>query len=155
MEWMIVIGFILGGLLLILIEIFFVPGTTVVGVAGFLLAGYGVYLSYDYFDNTTGNWILAGSVVVTLFLIRVAFKSESWDRFSLHDSLTGKVNDDYRHEWLVGEEGESVSSLRPVGKAIFQDKEIEVRTNGDYIRENQPIRIIKIIDNKIYVEPIK
>jgi membrane-bound ClpP family serine protease len=54
----------------------------------------------------------------------------------------------------VGNEGVAVSALRPMGTADFQDKMIEVKTNGDYLAPGTRIRITKIITNDILVEPI-
>ena len=54
----------------------------------------------------------------------------------------------------IGEEGISISSLKPIGKALFKEQEFEVRTSGEYLRENLPIKIVKIDHNKIIVEPV-
>jgi membrane-bound ClpP family serine protease len=155
MEWLIVAALIISGILIILIEIIFVPGTTVVGIAGFIIGCYGIYSSYGYFGETTGHIVLVISLVAMASAIVIAFKSNAWDRFSLHSTMEGKVNDDFKVALEVGAEGDSISSLRPMGKALFNEKEVEVATLGEYVRESQPVRIIKIIDNKIYVELIK
>lgn len=153
MEWLIVSALILSGIAIILIEIIFVPGTTFVGVAGFVIAAYGTYLGYEYFGTPTGHFILGVSGLLMIASIIIAFKSNAWERFSLKESMTAKVNYDFQLELEVGEVGESTSSLRPIGKALFRDKEVEVRTNGDYVRENQKIKVIKIEGNKVFVEP--
>jgi membrane-bound ClpP family serine protease len=155
MEWLIVAALIISGILIILIEIIFVPGTTIVGIAGFLIGCYGIYSSYTYFGETTGHIVLVTSLIAMASAIIIAFKSNAWDRFSLHSTMEGKVNDDFKVVLEVGAEGISISSLRPMGKAIFDEKEVEVATLGEYAQDNQPVRIVKIIDNKIYVELIK
>ena len=53
MEWITVLALIIFGLCLVVVEIIFVPGTTLVGVMGFLFLVAGVYLGFEYFDNTT------------------------------------------------------------------------------------------------------
>ena len=68
--------------------------------------------------------------------------------------MDSKFNEEFRLDLKAGDEGESISSLKPIGKALFQDQEIEVRTMGEYIRENCKLRIVKIDHNKIFVEPI-
>lgn len=154
MEWLTVIGFILFGLGLIIVEIIFVPGTTIVGIGGLLCSGYGVYLSYDYFGNTVGGWVLGFTGLTALLMLVYALKSNAWDRFSLKDSNSGRVNDDYRHNFNVGEQGEAVSSIKPIGKALFSDEEVEVRSLGTYIDAGQKVKIIRIDKNRIFVEPI-
>lgn len=154
MEWLTVIGFIVLGLGLIIVEIIFVPGTTIVGIGGLLCAGYGVYLSYDYFGNTTGGWVLGFTGLTALIMLVYALKSNAWDRFSLKDSNKGRVNDDYSYKLSIGDEGEAISSIKPIGKALIADKEVEVRSLGTYIDAGQRIKIIRVDNNRIFVEPI-
>lgn len=154
MEWFAVIGLIVLGIVLIIVEIIFVPGTTVVGIAGFLCSVYGVYLGYDYFGNTGGTLILIGASIFNLGTIIYAFKSRSWERFSLKEMNSGHFNEDLKYELNVGDHGITISSLKPIGKAIFNDNELEVRSEGNYISENQEIEVIKIDNKKIIVKPI-
>ena len=154
MEWITVIGLILFGIGLLIIEVIFIPGTTIVGIAGFICSGFGVYLGYDYFDSTTGTTILIVSSSFLLVVMIYAFKSRAWERFSLKDENTGRFNDDFKVTLSVGDQGQTISSLKPSGKALFNEKELEVRSNGGFINENQQIRIIRIEPNKIIVEPI-
>ncbi|MFT6941450.1 MAG: membrane-bound ClpP family serine protease, partial [Cyclobacteriaceae bacterium] len=53
MDWIIVISLIVFGLGLIIVEVIFVPGTTVVGIAGLIIGTYGVYEAYSSFGTTT------------------------------------------------------------------------------------------------------
>jgi hypothetical protein len=39
-----------------------------------------------------------------------------------------------------------------VGKALFENEEIEVRTQGDFLSSGQKITIIKIDHSKVYVQ---
>ena len=154
MEWFTVIGLIVFGIGLLVIEVIFVPGTTIVGIAGFICMACAVYLGYGYFGTSTGTIILVASLVGTTGALFYAFKSESWDRFSLKGEMTGRFNDDFRMTLTVGEEGETISSLRPSGKALFHDREVEVRSEGGFLGPNQKIKIKRIDSNKIIVEPI-
>lgn len=154
MDWITVIGLITIGVILIVVEIIFIPGTTVVGIGGFLFAIVGVFFGYKYFGNTTGNIILVSATVVTVVVTILSFRSNSWDRFSLKEQNTGKFNDDFKMALTIGTEGLTISSLKPVGKAIFNDQIMEVKSNGNFITENQKVKVIKTESNKIIVEPI-
>ncbi len=154
MEWFTVISLIILGIVLVIVEIIFVPGTTIVGVAGFLCSVYGIYLGYDYFGTTGGTFVLIGSGIINLGAIIYAFKSRSWERFSLKDINSGRFNEDFKYEINLGDHGKTISSLKPIGKAIFNDNELEVRSEGNYISENQEIEVIKIDNKKIIVKPI-
>lgn len=155
MDWITIIGLILFGTFLIIAEIIFVPGTTIVGILGFIFSIYGVYLGYDYFGTSTGTIILLGTLIINVIALVVAFKGKSWERFSLKGSIKGKYNDDFKLDLEVGDKGQTISSLKPVGKAIFHDKEIEVRSNGGFVDENVEIEVLRIESSKIFVQPIK
>jgi membrane-bound ClpP family serine protease len=127
MEWLPIVSFIALGLILIIAEVIFVPGTTVVGIGGFLSMGYGIYQAYEIYGNTLGTLTLFGSLLVSIFLFYLSFKNRSWERFSLKNTMQGKVNQDYQFPLHEGDRGLTISSLKPIGNAIFQDKEIEVR----------------------------
>lgn len=152
MEWLTISALILIGIGLIIIEIIFVPGTTIVGVLGFLMGGYGIYLGYDYFGNTTGHIVLTSSVTLAFVCIFYSFKSGAWKKFANKSVIKSKVNEGLTLDLKEGDLGQSASSLKPIGKGIFNDKEYEVTSQGNFISEKQSIKIIKIEKNKIFVE---
>ena len=152
MEWLPIAGFILFGLILIVVEIIFIPGTTVVGIVGFLCLVYGIYQSYSVFGNTVGTITMASTLVVSGLLLYLSFRNRSWEKFSLKDTMDGRVNDHNKFMPKVSERGITISALKPVGKASFNDREIEVRSNGEFINENVEIEVLRIEDNKIFVK---
>ncbi|MDH5398738.1 MAG: hypothetical protein OEX02_11355 [Cyclobacteriaceae bacterium] len=153
-EWITVISLIVLGIGLVVVEIIFVPGTTIVGVMGFAVLSGGIYLGFDYFGNTTGWGVLVGALILALIVIIGAFRSRAWERFSLKTSIKGKVNEGYSHSLKEGQEGVATSMLRPIGKAEFNDEEYEVSTIGNYVNVGNKIKIVKIEGTKIIVEPI-
>lgn len=153
-QWITIIGLILIGLGLIVIEIILVPGTTVVGILGFIASIVGVWLSFEYFDAQTGYLVLAGTAVVFGISLYLGFKSEAWKRFTLKGSIDSKVNEGLLDKLTTGDTGKSLSVLKPIGKAEFGDDEYEVRSYGSYIEEGTEIQIEKIESNTIYVKPI-
>ena len=154
MDWITVIGLVVFGIFLLIAEIIFVPGTTIVGVLGLLFSGYGIYLGYDYFGSTVGTIFLVSTLLLNVVALVVAFKGKSWERFSLRNSMTGKFNQDIKLDFKEGDIGQSISSLKPIGKGLFNEMEIEVRSNGGYINENVEIEIIRIESNKFFVQPV-
>ena len=155
MDWITITGLILFGTFLLIAEIIFVPGTTVVGILGFIFSGYGIYLGYDYYGASTGTIILIIALLVNVITLVIAFKGKSWERFSLKNSMNGKFNDDFKFDLKIKDTGETISSLKPVGKAMFSGHEIEVVSNGGFVSENVEIEILRIEFSKIFVQPVK
>lgn len=154
MEWMIVAGLILSGLLLLVIEILFVPGTTLVGLLGFILVLAGVILSFQYFGSTLGWITVAGSSALSGIAIYLSFKSKLWSRFSLKGSMTGVAVEQMEGKLHAGEEGKAISNLRPSGKAEFGSLICEVRTKGVFVDAGARLRITEVSGSSIIVESI-
>jgi len=153
-EWITLISLILLGLALIIVEIIFVPGTTFVGITGFVLLAIGVWLGFRYFGGQTG-WTIAGITAVSSGVILVyAFKANVWGRFSLKSSIDSKVNEGELDGIVAGAEGVALSALRPSGKAELASRTFEVRTMGAYVESGTRIRVMQIVSNQIIVEPI-
>jgi len=153
MEWTVVISLVAIGMILLLVEILFVPGTTLVGLVGFIVLGIGVGLSFKYFGREVGWMTLGTTSVIAGLTLYVSFKSSLWSRFALKSTNTSKVNED-PVGLSVGEEGIALSALRPIGKAEIGKRTFEVKTLGAYVDTGKRIRIIQINSNQIIVEPL-
>lgn len=154
LEWFIVIGFIVIGVALAIVEILFIPGTTIFGILGVASYITGIVLSYSYFPPATAHLFFLGSFVFSVGMIVLSFRGRSWERFSLKDSNTGKFNQNKTINLRVGDEGTAASNLRPIGKGDFDNQEYEVTAFGGYVDSGKRIRILKVESRKIIVEEI-
>lgn len=153
-EWITIISLILVGLIIVLVEIIFVPGTTLIGLLGFIFMVVGVGLGFRYFGSAAG-WIITGSTIVTsTAALILAFKANVWGRFSLRSSIDSKVNEGEVESVTPGQEGITLSALRPSGKAELNNKTFEVRTMGKYLEPGTRIRVQQIHAHQIIVEPL-
>ena len=154
MEWITVILLIILGLGFIVAEIIFVPGTTFLGLLGVIFIVAGIIISYTNFGTGTGTVVMLVTFVLGLVLLVYGFKSGAWSKFALKGTIDGKVNEAEKSGLQIGEEGITISTLRPIGKAEFRDTVYEVSTLGNYLEPGTQVRIIQIKQNKIIVEPI-
>ena len=155
MEWIIVLALISVGLILIVVAIIFVPGTTFIGITGLISTFIGVYFSFVYFGSSIGFGFLVFSALLFGVVLYFGFRGKTWDRFSLKSSIRSKVNEGLTSKLQIAQRGMTLSSLRPIGKAEFDGKTYEVKSHGDYIDTGTEVEIIKIERNNIFVEPIK
>ena len=156
MELFSIAGLVALGIILIALEVFFVPGTTLVGVLGFISCLVGVYFGYADIGQITGHVLLGITIVgpVAMFYIGVKFKV--WNAFALKESVTGKSNQqNSEHNFTVGMRGRTISTIKPIGSVEIGDKIIEVSSLGEYIDENSEVEIIKIKQDKIFVQTLK
>jgi membrane-bound ClpP family serine protease len=142
------------GVCLVVIEVIFVPGTTIVGILGVIVSVYAVYYTFVNFGNTTGFLVAIGGGLLNVAVLIWAFKTRAWERFSLKTAIRSKVNEDQENALKVGQEGETVSALRPIGKALFGEKAYEVTTGSNFLDSGKKVKIVRITNHKIIVEPI-
>ncbi|MDF2455273.1 MAG: hypothetical protein K0R51_1266 [Cytophagaceae bacterium] len=142
------------GLLLIVIEIVFIPGTTIVGIFGGLLSAYSIVKAYMEFGVETGHAFLLGNMIAGAVILIVCFRSGVWSKFANNSVSEGKAIEDLDQELRIGDEGSTLSDLRPMGKAEFKDKIYEVQTLGAFCTHPSKIIIIDISRHKIIVQPL-
>lgn len=146
-----IIILIILGLVLILLELFVTPGV-ITGALGGIAWIYALYKIYDSFGTVSGHLALAGLLCLLVACIIIAVKSGVWDKVSLHSNVDGRVND--LPNVQVGEKGYTLSALRPMGRVVINEKNIEVSSMGEMIDANANVEVIKIENNKIYVKQI-
>jgi membrane-bound ClpP family serine protease len=153
-EWLAVILLIFFGLGFIIAEIIFVPGTTLLGLFGLIFTIIGVIISYISFGAGIGTIVMIVAGTIGVGALVYSLKSGVWEKFALKGSINSKVNEGEKEDLQVGEEGITVSSLRPIGKGEFKERIYEVTTLGNFLTTDTKIRIVSIKNNKIIVEPI-
>ena len=143
---------ILVGFILILVELFVIPGVTIAGIGALILIGGGIFSGYYFHDATTGNYILLGTGLGMFLSFILALKLKTWQRFGLRTEIEGRVGTLDENAVRTGDTGRTVSRLAPIGKAIIKDILYEVRSEGGYIDSQKEVSVIRIDGNKIYVE---
>lgn len=152
MTILILSSLLLIGLILLLAEVIFIPGTTVVGVFGLLVSLTGVVYAFVSYDQVTASWITAVAVALNFAAIVYGFRSGVWNKFSLKSSMQGGAFDDRTIGLKVGMTGKAVSDIKPIGKAQFGEEVYEVKSEQGFIPVDTEISIIKIENNKILVK---
>lgn len=153
MTWVIIL--ILVGVILFFLEIFFVPGTTIVGILGIVFSGFGIYLAFKDHGSLAGNITLSVTLIAIVITIIIGAKSKVWEKLSNKDAIKSRVNVIEESDIKIGDKGIALSSIRPTGKARFNDKTFEVKSLGEYIDSGNQIEVINIKGNKITVKIIE
>ncbi len=150
-----VIILIVVGLALIVVEVVVLPGITVAGIAGVLLIGCGVFLTFKSFGSTAGTYsLIATSILFIVFLI-YALRAKTWDRLSLHSEIDSKVNVVDTNDIKLGDKGMTVSRLAPIGKVLIHNKIVEGKSEFGLIDENKEVEIVQVNESTIVVQEIK
>ncbi|CAG9619361.1 NfeD family protein [Sutcliffiella rhizosphaerae] len=147
------------GVVLIVLELF-VPG----GILGILGLGAVIVSFFLATDDIAGMGLsLLIAMIVTVAVMILMFtvfrkRIRLFDRIVLRDSTNseqGYVSNVSRIE-LVGQEGVTLTPLRPAGTAVFNsDERFDVVTEGNFIGANKKIRVIKAEGSRIVVREIQ
>ena len=139
------------GIILILIEILFIPGTTIFGILGIISIFSSNYLSYIYFGVEIAILYSIINSIICLIIIIYSLKSNTWDKISLKKVHNEKVDKNRYDDLKVGDLGLTISSLKPYGKGKFSNKIYEIKSSENFIDEGKKIKIINILQDKILV----
>ncbi|MFZ9188115.1 MAG: NfeD family protein [Algoriphagus sp.] len=151
MEILVLSTLLLIGLILLIVEILFIPGTTVVGIFGFLVSLAGLAFAFLNFEYSVAIWITGVTLVINFAAVWYGFSSGIWKRFSLKSTQSGGAFDGRTDGLEVGMKGLAVSDIKPYGKASFNEIWVEVKSESGFIEVNTPVTITKIENNKISV----
>jgi len=159
------------GVVLLIVEIFFIPGFGFTGVAGLLCILLGLLLSFQDFwipggpnkvieietlwDNlfTIGVSFVA-SIVIFLLFVRFLPSTPYFRRLVL--ATTEQMEEGYtvasaEEKDMMGARGVAKSTLRPSGTADFDGKIVDVITEGDFLPPGTPVEVVDVQSNRIVV----
>jgi len=151
-----IIILILLGIILFVIEFLLVPGITVAGVGGLILTVLGVYKAFNDFGTTTGAWFLIGTILVSILVIAFSLRARTWRKLMLKTNNDSTVDTDITEDQMkVGDNGEAVTRLAPMGKVRINDIVREAKSIDGYIDEHSPVEVVSVKGTSILVKPIK
>jgi len=154
MPWIIILVLIALGIIFILLELLVVPGTTFIGIIGFVSLILGVYQTFSIYGTGWGIFSLIGTSIFSIAMLVLSLRSKTWTKAMLSASIDSKM-DQVKEKVKIGDEGFSISRLTPMGTARFGNHFIEVSTLGEFLDPETNIRIVAIKNNKILVEIIE
>lgn len=151
------IALLVVGLSLIVLEIF-VPDFGLLGLLGFISIVLGLYYTTGDIGKTMADLAIALIVtsIFTIFLFKKGFSFTNWDRFVLDAQIINEEKVESIQEdrnLKVGMIGQTITALRPSGKALFENekKALDVLSDDGHIANQTEIIIQEIIGNKILV----
>lgn len=174
----IIVLFVLG-ITLIVVDIFILPGTFVLGFTGIaLILGTLLFAMVGRFDweavntegLTVGLWdVLAaparglalamlGSIVLMGFMMRFLSNVPFLNRYFLPASIDGvslpTSEEAGSAESRVGWTGVAETDLRPSGRGLFQQQRIDVTSESSFVAEGAGLRIISEDGMRVVVREI-
>ncbi len=164
-----------GGLLLLLVEVFITPGFGVVGISGIVLVFISLVLAFQQFGlpaspgqtyafemnllKVTGSFAAAGILIAVFarYLPSLPLLSRivhGRDLAAAHAGELGELRIPGLSQ-MAGEVGVALTALRPAGRAEFGDRLLDVVTEGGFIEKGARVQIVEIRGNRVVVGPYR
>ncbi len=158
------------GVVLLVVEIFLIPGFGVTGVSGIILMLAALVLSRQFFVVPKVSWqwdillrnlrdfglAFLGSIVLMLVIFRFFRRAPLLKRLILEssqDSAQGyTVQEEQDGTRLLGRRGVAVTILRPAGKAEFDGEVLAVETEGEFLPAGRQVEVIEVSGNRVVVK---
>jgi membrane-bound serine protease (ClpP class) len=166
-QWTEILIFLVG-LVLILLEIFVIPGFGITGILGILLVLASFVLSLLPRIESIGFQDILNSItmvglsfifafVLVIPVVKLVPRTKTFQRLILDTSE--KTAEGFRstpesYEQFLGAEGIALSTLRPAGIGLFNGNRLNIVAEGDFIESNQKIKIIKVEGYKVVVKKL-
>ncbi len=171
--------FIVGGLALIALELFVIPGFGIAGIGGAVLLLIGLLASFTppepgrsfplYFPTMqetltrlkegflvlVSSMILsaAGMVMLGRYLPRIPFLRQMVPANPTPSEVL--IDDPYFGAARVGDRGETAGPLRPAGKARFSSMLVDVVTEGEFVGPGLPVEVVERRGNRVVVRAME
>ena len=158
------------GVVLLVVEIFLIPGFGVTGISGIVLMILSLVLSRQQFIVPQFDWQwdiflrnlrnIGLAFVGSLVLAGVVFRSfrhvPLFRRLILEGAEGAELgytvqSEDTGGGGLVGRKGIAATALRPSGKAEFGEELMVVETDGEFLDPGAAVEIIEVSGNRILV----
>lgn len=147
------ISFIMGvAIVLILLEIFLLPGITIAGIGGFLFAIGGIIYAYTI-TPLIGHITLGSSILIFSVIFFWLLRSRSFHKVALHTNVDSKLTSSRDLGIQEGDEGVTISRLAPIGKAIINGITVEAKSQEELIDEHKTVVVVKVDSYNVIVKP--
>ena len=158
------------GVILIVLEIFVIPGFGVAGVSGFILAVLGVGaallgnrgISFEYVTvadvlNSIALVLVMLSTAILLVILAARHLVRSKAAYPYVDQSTQDKAEGYTAfnrslAQLVGQEGEAFSDLRPAGFILLDGKQYDAESDDGYITRGHKVVVARIRNTNLIVK---
>ncbi|NMB11610.1 MAG: nodulation protein NfeD [Firmicutes bacterium] len=155
--WEVAVLFVVG-MILLLVEVFVIPGFGLAGILGLGAVFGSIVLSYATAEAGVASLSIAlvATVLVVALGWRYIRRSSAWQRLVLSTRIDreGGYTAPTSRVDLLGKIGKSQTPLRPSGIIEIEGQRVDAVTEGGFIAEDTPVQVISVEGNRIVVRMI-
>jgi membrane-bound serine protease (ClpP class) len=157
------------GVGLIVVEIFIIPGFGLAGLSGITLVIFSlgaalignIGLNFPELNQISNAvWTMAVTLVLGVAMIasfvRYLPENTMFNKLVLSESserTSGYTSSDSKDD-LLGEEGITITALRPSGTALIQDRKVDVVSDGDFVEKGARVKVVETTNLRVMVRKL-
>ncbi|MDE6972133.1 MAG: serine protease [Lachnospiraceae bacterium] len=146
---LLIAGFVLAGIEMV------VPGFGAPGICGIICLVAGVFLTADSVEAGIFITVVVIVILGILMTVIMGFLSQKKFRSPIvldEDLKAGVPINSSDLEYLIWKEGKASTDLKPAGKGNFEGIELDIFSEGPYIKKGTSIVISRINENRLMVK---
>ena len=148
-----VVGLIVIGLCLALVEVFVIPGMGIAALLALAALAGAVVIAFWKLSTSAGLAAVGGGFGVVVLAVWLLPKTKAARAMVLQAQHTGRAANQALQE-LIGKEGVVVGPLRPAGSVDIDGKLVDVVSDGEYVERGVHVRVLRIEGARVLVEPL-
>lgn len=138
------------GLLLLLAEIFLLPGVTIAAITAFMLfCGAAVYAFYSL-GLIAGLITILVIVVISVIGVLIFIRSKMLRKMSLDATISSVSPTKVPSDIKVGDSGVTISRLNPMGTVLINGKEVEAKARESFLDEDVQV-VVEQVENTVVI----
>lgn len=147
------------GLLLLLLELFVIPGFGIAGILGILGVFGSIILAFGDLQTALINLsiVLVVTIAAVILLWKRLSQSRLWKRLVLSHSESPQAGyrapADLSH--LVGKQGVAITPLRPSGTCVIDGQRYDVVSDGGFVKAHTRVEVVLTEGTRVVVREVK
>ena len=155
MEYVITASIVFFASILLLVEIILIPGLGLTGILGIMSMIGAVIYSFSFIGCIAG-WITLGfGCAICVVFILWALYGKSLDKVALKKNIDSTVKEDEISKFAVGDKGVARTRLALIGEAEINGLIVEVKSEQGLVDEGEPVEVVRLSGDTVFVKVIK
>lgn len=150
-----IIALVISALLLLLVELFVIPGSSLAAILSAICLTWAVAYAFINISALAGIITLIIALILGSCVLITFMRSKTLDKVALTEEVSSTIDRSVAAQVQVGDKGYAVTRLALIGNAEINGHVVEVRSADGFLNEKTPLVVTCVTDNEIIVQKIK
>ncbi len=150
-----IIALVISALLLLLVELFVIPGSSLAAMLSAICLVWAVAYAFINISALAGIITLIIALILGSCVLIAFMRSKTLDKVALTEEVASTLDRSVAAQVQVGDKGYAVTRLALIGNAEINGHIVEVRSADGFLNEKTPVVVTRVTDNEIIVQEIK